>query len=490
MTRSVDGLLPQEVNKETSMQFDVVTIGGGFSGLTTACRAAELGLKVAVLEARTEDLYPCSSRYSTGVCNVMGLPILLDPKRLFDAIMTGSGGAARPEVARAVAENGKRTVDWLRAEGARFIQKGLQKDQPGQQVLAPPRRLSAGLDWEGRGGDVLMRRFEENLARRGGVLLRGTKVVSLIVEGGACAGVEVLRGGQLESISANAVAVADGGFAANRDMIGQYITPRADRVLCRVGPGAMGEGIRVAEAAGAAVGGFGAFYGHVHHRNAMSNPGLWPYPHLDAVAEVGILVGSRGERFCDEGLGGVCMANAIARLADPLSAWLVIDDAMWRAEPSLSTTVAANPSMVSAGGELTSASSIEALARSIGMPPIMLARTVQEHDQAIAKNDFSRVAVARSFKQHRPMPFLVPPYHAVPLCAGITGTMGGIVIDEHAQARKPDGSAFAGLYAVGTPVAGLEGGPRAGYVGGLSKAFILGLLAAEHMAEVKGRSTA
>ena len=34
----------------------------------------------------------------------------------------------------------------------------------------------------------------------------------------------------------------------------------------------------------------------------------------------------------------------------------------------------------------------------------------------------------------------------------------------------------------GTPVAGLEGGPRAGYVGGLSKAFILGLLAAEHMA--------
>jgi hypothetical protein len=38
---------------------------------------------------------------------------------------------------------------------------------------------------------------------------------------------------------------------------------------------------------------------------------------------------------------------------------------------------------------------------------------------------------------------------------------------------------FEGLYAVGTPVAGLEGGPRAGYVGGLSKAFILGLLAAE-----------
>ena len=29
------------------MQYDVVTIGGGFSGLITACRAAELGLQAA-----------------------------------------------------------------------------------------------------------------------------------------------------------------------------------------------------------------------------------------------------------------------------------------------------------------------------------------------------------------------------------------------------------------------------------------------------------
>ena len=245
-------------------------------------------------------------------------------------------------------------------------------------------------------------------------------------------------------------------------------------------------GFRIAEAVGAVVGGFGAFYGHVHHKNAMSNPQLWPYPHLDAVAEIGILVGARGERFCDEGLGGVCMANAIARLPDPLSAFLIIDDAMWRAEPSLSTTVAANPSMVTAGGELTTAPSIEALGKSIGVPPVMLGRTVGEYNNAIARNDFSRVAVPRTFKKHRPTPFAAPPFHAVPLCAGITGTMGGIVIDEHAQARKPDGSAFPGLYAVGTPVAGLEGGPRAGYVGGLSKAFVLGLLAAEHIASVTG----
>src|SRR5262245_39934738 len=155
------------------MPYDVVTIGGGFSGLVTACRAAELGLKAAVLEARSEDRYPCSSRFTTGVSNVMGLAILADPDTLYKAIIDGSGGTARPALARAVADNGKRTIDWLAGEGARFITRALQKDQPGQKVLAPPRRLSAGLDWEGRGGDVLMRQLEHNLVKRGGRVLRG-----------------------------------------------------------------------------------------------------------------------------------------------------------------------------------------------------------------------------------------------------------------------------------------------------------------------------
>jgi len=112
---------------------------------------------------------------------------------------------------------------------------------------------------------------------------------------------------------------------------------------------------------------------------------------------------------------------------------------------------------------------------------------VREHSDAVASGAFARIAVPRSVKKHKPMVFAVPPFHAVPLCAGVTGTMGGIVIDEHGCAQRRDGGVFPGLYAVGTPVAGLEGGPRAGYVGGLSKAFILGLLAAEHMAHVAKR---
>jgi len=338
------------------------------------------------------------------------------------------------------------------------------------------------LDWEGRGSDVLMRRLEENLTRRRGVLMRGTKVEALVVDGSACVGVDAVRNDKPLRIAAKAVVIADGGFAANPEMLVKYIAPGADRVLCRVGPGAQGDGIRMAERAGAAIGGLGAFYGHIHHKNAMTNARLWPYPHLDAAAEISMLVGADGKRFTDEGLGGVCMANAIAQLPDPLSAMLILDDAMWRMEPTITTTVPANPTMVAAGGELTSAPDIDTLAARIGLPSSPLAQTIREYVQAIESNDFARLAVPRTIRKHKPMPILTPPLHAIPLCAGITGTMGGVEINEHAQALRPDGNVFPGLYAVGTPVAGLEGGPRAGYVGGLSKAFILGLLAAEHMA--------
>ncbi len=464
------------------MRFDVVTIGGGLSGLVTTCRAAQLGQRVAVLERGSEERYPCSSRWSTGVINIMGQAILADPAQLEAAIIDGSGGTARLDLARAMAQNGKRAIEWLGTQGARFIQRGLQKDQPGQQVLAPPRRLQAGLDWEGRGADVLMRALEAQIKEHGGEILRGTRAETLIVAGGACIGVEALRDGNHLRIDAKAVVIADGGFPANRDMIAQYITPRADRVLCRAASTAQGDGIRMAATAGAAIGGFGKFYGHIHHKNAMTNAQLWPYPHLDAAAEIAILVGPDGQRFADEGLGGVCMANAIAQLPDPLASHLIIDETIWLAEPKLSVTVPANPAMANAGGPIITAPDLASLAQRIAAPPAALSATVAAYNDAVVSGNFAALAVPRSLRKHKPMPIAVAPFHAVPLCAGITGTMGGVVIDANAQAQTPTEAPFPGLYAVGTPVAGLEGGPRAGYVGGLSKAFVLGLLAAEHIA--------
>jgi fumarate reductase flavoprotein subunit len=80
------------------------------------------------------------------------------------------------------------------------------------------------------------------------------------------------------------------------------------------------------------------------------------------------------------------------------------------------------------------------------------------------------------------MPIEQGPFYALPACVGVTYTCGGIAIDEEGRVRSKEGGIVEGLYAAGSATGGLEGGPNAGYVGGLMKALVFGLRAAEHIA--------
>src|SRR3990172_2285540 len=135
------------------MAYDVITVGGGFAGMVTACRAGQLGLKAAVLERESDERYRCNSRYTTGVFSVMGQPARSPIEHLDQTIMRGTDGTAKPELARAIAANAGRAADWLIEEGMRFM----AVPPPGgrQLMLGPARRFKEGLEWEGRGGDYL-----------------------------------------------------------------------------------------------------------------------------------------------------------------------------------------------------------------------------------------------------------------------------------------------------------------------------------------------
>ncbi|NQV56670.1 MAG: FAD-binding protein [Rhodospirillales bacterium] len=462
------------------MEFDVIAIGGGFTGLVAANRAAQLGLRAGVLEQQTDERYICNSRITTGVCHILFANMKLPEAEMMPIIEAATEGRARPDLARAMAANSRRAIDWLSDEGARFVEM-VMGDGTRSLILAPPRRFKAGLDWEGRGGDVMMRKLEASLISRGGQVMRGTRAEGLIMEDGACRGVEVVRSGAPQHIYAKAVIVADGGFSANREMICRHITPGADRLLIRSAPNAMGDGIRMAEAAGAELTGFGEFYGHPVHREGLSNDKLWPFPMIDPVVQAAVVVGADGRRFADEGLGGIIMSNDIARLDDPQSASLIFDDAIWNTVAKQGPT-SANPLIHSGGGSLAQGDDLTTLAEIAGIDEAGLVQTIGAYNQALAAGTPERLDPPRSTRLFAAHPILQPPFYAVPLCSGITGTMGGISIDAACRVLKAEGSPITGLYAAGTTIAGLEGGPSVAYMGGLAKAFILGLLAAETIA--------
>src|SRR6185312_10743214 len=92
--------------------FDLIAIGGGFAGLCAALRGAELGLRTAVLEAGTGDDYLCSSRWAGGIFHVSYHDVRLSRDELRGAIERQTSGEADPALAKAVAEDAGRTIDW------------------------------------------------------------------------------------------------------------------------------------------------------------------------------------------------------------------------------------------------------------------------------------------------------------------------------------------------------------------------------------------
>lgn len=453
---------------------DLVVVGAGLAGLSAAVRAAESGLAVTVLEASGEEAYLCNSRYTGGLFHIAMDDMAGDPPWVLDNLLRATGGETDPALAGALTANARRTLDWLRRQGIRFIKAG--PDGLRRNSLAPPGVRQTGLHWRGRAGDVMLRTLGERLARLGGRIRRGTAAEELILRDGACAGVIARIDGIRVECPARAVVLADGGFQADAALMRRFISPAPERLLMRNAGSGRGAGLRMAEAAGAALRGTDRFYGHIQYRAAMTDERFWPYPVLDSLATAGIVVDGAGRRFCDEGLGGVYVTNEIARLADPLSAVIIFDDAIWNG-PGTDWLLPANPFLPQAGGQLTSAASVAELAGALGLPSEAMARTVSDYNAALAEGDAARAG--RTASVYRPWPILKAPFHALPVCAGVTYTMGGIAIDAGARVLDTAGQVIPGLLAAGSCTGGLEGGGKAGYSGGLSKASVFGLIAGE-----------
>jgi fumarate reductase flavoprotein subunit len=465
------------------LHFDLVAIGGGFARLCASVRGAELGLRTAVLEAGADDGYLCNSRWAGGIFHVSYHDVKLGPEELLAAIDGQTSGEADPELAAAIAADAGRTVDWLSSQGARFTQ--------GSPIgwhrftLAPPRAAVAGQDWQGRGPDRLLGELRRRLEERQGRLLLGARAAALRLSGGRVVGVTARKDGAMLEIGADAVVIADGGFPGNAELFRNHIGPRPDLVLMRHAGTAIGDGLKMAAEAGAALIGLDRFYGHLLSRDAMANTGLWPYPQIDAVAAAAIVVDRQGDRILDEGLGGISIANDLARLDDPLCATVICDAPIWETAGK-AAQIPPNPQLLAGGGTLYRADTIEALAETAGLPPATLAATVAVYNDAVRFNRLTTLLPERSTRSGAPRRIETPPFFAIPICAGITNTMGGIAIDGHGRVKRPDGSAIAGLYAAGGTTGGLEGGGALGYVGGLIKACVFGLRVAEHAAGRRG----
>ena len=191
----------------------------------------------------------------------------------------------------------------------------------------------------------------------GGGYLSGIEGVSLIVENNRVVGLIGKRDGESIELRARATILTTGGFAANQELVKQYIGPYADRCKLRGSTQDTGDGLRMAMAVGAQAVNLKYFYGHLIARNALTDDRFWPYPRLDSFVDEGVLVDRNGRRFVDEGRGDVAVANELSRTNDPTGATLIFDGESWDASKSSPSSTslaipAPNPWMLDNGAEL------------------------------------------------------------------------------------------------------------------------------------------
>ena len=463
---------------EATERQDIVIVGAGLAGLIAGLRAAELGRSVAVLERGMTDDYPCNLRMAGGIFHIAQTDMKRPPADLAAAAMAATDDTADRGMIEALAAKSGALIDWLLEHGVAFS----GGSAPWQTWrLAPSRAIAAGMDWKDRGPDRLLHLLGRRLREHGGQLILGTEAKTLIMGSGRCTGVTAVRNGLDCTYRANAVILADGGFQADPALVAQHICQRPDRLKLRGADTGTGTALRMGLSVGAAVTRLHQFYGHLLSRDAMHTDKVWPYPELDGIAAASLMVGPDGMRFADEGMGGIYLANAIAQLPDPLLSWIICDDAVWEG-PGRSARIPANPELVKAGGTIYCANTLAAAAEMAGLPAAAVGETVASYNQAQHDGALHQLAPPRTSRRHPAMLLEKPPFTIIPVCAGITCTMGGLCVDPHARVLSQAGPVVDGLYAIGTTAAGTDGGPPIGYVGGQAQAGVFGLIAAEHAA--------
>jgi len=327
-----------------------------------------------------------------------------------------------------------------------------------------------------------------------------TPLVRLITDDDAVVGVIAEKGGKNIRIRAtHGVILAAGGFEHNDAMRQQYQQHPISTEWTSGASGNKGGGIQAGIAVGAAV--------------EMMDDAWWmptllpksgPMPVIfERSLPYSMIVDSSGQRFMNESQSYVaCGQQQYKRnkIVPAIPAYLILDSRHRKYYMlAMNMMPRITPKSAYKEGFITKANSLPELARKMGIDEAGLVATAKRFSQ-FAKNgrdeDFGRGESAYdhfySDPRVKPNPNLGPiekaPFYALKIWPGDLGTMGGLLIDEHARVLRKDGSIIRGLYAAGNNTASVMGRTYPGPGSTIGPAMVFGMIGGRHaatMAEVQ-----
>jgi fumarate reductase flavoprotein subunit len=453
--------------KKFETQVPLLIIGAGACGCIAALAANERGVEALVVE---RDARPVgNTSLSGGQIPAAGTKLqraagLMDdtPDLLYHDILAKSHGECDHEIARHVANESAKTVEWLVERYKLPLSCVLDFQYPGHSrphMHASPSRFGAELL------TVLVAAVEAE----GIPIATSAHVTDLFADAaGRILGVRVTRpDGKTEEIGCKALILACNGFGGSKEMVAKYI-PEAVNLFYEGHTGNKGDAVLWGEALDASIKDMGSFQGH----GAVCTPhGM----HLGwaTVTEGGFQVNKHGRRFSNENAGYSEQALNVERQPDHV-AWAIWDERCERIAGQQHSHVLANEA-----GAIKRYDSIEAMARAIGCDARTLEDTIREVEAIVHKE--KKDPFGRDFGAKPP---LKPPYLMSKIMGALTHTQGGLEIDKDGRVLRKDGKPFPNLLAGGGAARGLSGPADWGYLSGS------GLLMATNFGRLAGETAA
>ena len=419
---------------------DIVIIGSGGAGLSSAITATEKGAKVIVLEKMA--YFGGNSNRSEGEMNAAGTKqqkahgILDDtPERFAADTIRGGHGLNDPALVKALTENAASAEEWLLDLGAHFCHRmGRGGGQTRARGHGPCDGSPVGIE--------IMRVLGERADKDHIDMRLNNRVTKILMKNGKVAGVQVKTPKGMEPINAKSVILATGGFGANHKMVEKY-RPELKGFSTTNHPGATGDGIVLAQQVGAGLTDIEQI--QIHPTVIKKNGALISE---SMRARGGFLLNKNGKRFTNELLTrDVVSANELKQPGG--IAYLVIDNSIY-SKNKMAQNYTAEKLM-------TKCDTIADVAKLIGVDPKVVQASFDQYHKAFdnKKDDlFGRPEMLIRMDQ--------APYFVAEVTPGIHHTMGGVKIDPQAEVLTPEKKPIPGLFAAGEVTGGVHGGNRIG----------------------------
>ena len=477
-----ESMIPQEVASgvDEEITTDVVIVGAGTSGTGASLSAAQAGVKVTVLEK----LDKVGGLATTGMGLLATESSLqkaagyhVTTEEIFKHLIEYNHYRSNGPLMRAVLDKSSSTIDWLMENGIR-LHLGLGIDQKAH--LDYPKTYHM---WDNSKEDFPA--LYERMQNEYGLDLRlNTRAVDLLKdEEGHIAGViaEKENGGIL-TVQAKKVILASGGFGGNTEMMKENSQINHYNYF---GLGNQGEGVKMAWKAGADKLGNHAI--QIHLGDISGSKTIFNRYGDSAVAQVKdaplFWVNKEGTRFVDEGVAydNVIWGNATFAaggeyfavfdqasvdtfMTDGLNltgAYQMNGSGLMHPQGGNDVNIVIGPlpslqddinKLMDQGNVLFKGDTLADLAEAAGMKADKLENSAARYNEAVRTGKDDMFYKNPDYLLY---PVSQGPFYALKVSGSSYGSIGGVRINEDAQAMKEDGVVIPGLFAVGADAGGM-----------------------------------